>query len=138
MDETRAAAISGLRKLADLLEAHSELPLPYHGFDSYVPLTIYMLGSDRPAFVDAVRALPGKANKRVDNDTYRVSVKLDGLEVEVAAYRDDVCERVVTGTREVKKMIPDPNVVVPVVEVTEVVEDVEWVCSPLLREPVTS
>lgn len=136
MDETRAAAISGLRKLADLLEAHPELPLPYHGFG--VPAKIYMLGSDRSAFVDAVRALPGKADKRVDNDTYRVSVKLHGLEVEVVAYRDDVCERVVTGTREVTKTIPDPNVVVPVVEVTEVVEDVEWVCSPLLREPVTS
>jgi len=130
---TREEYISDLRKLADLLEQRPELPTPYHG-DIYGagPLTCYMLTAEREAFVAAVRALPGVAKKAIERDTYRVSTTLDGLGVEVVAYRDNVCERVVTGTREVTKTIPDPNITVPVVEVTEVVEDVEWVCTPLL------
>ncbi|HET6291734.1 MAG TPA: hypothetical protein VFG33_00115, partial [Kribbella sp.] len=60
------------------------------------------------------------------------------IEVHVGAYRDQVCERVVTGTREVTKTVPDPSVVVPDVEVTETVEDVEWICGPLLAKAVTT
>lgn len=131
-DEKRAGYISGLRKVADLLEAEPDLPVPFHGAEGG-PLTVYMLHSDRESFVSAVRALPGKADKQVTDDTYRVGVRLDGLGLEVVAYRSEVCERVVTGTREVTKTIPDPNAVVPTVEVTETVEDVEWICKPLLE-----
>lgn len=131
-DETRAAVVAGYRMLADLLEQHPELPIPYHGPASGTELRIYMLHSNRSAFVEAVRALPGRLDKSVANDTYVVTAQLEGIAVEVVAYRDKVCKRVVTGTREVTKTIPDPDVEVPVVEVTEVVEDVEWVCTPLL------
>ena len=138
MEQNRAAVVAGYRLLADLLEKHPELPIPYHGPASGTELRIYMLGSDRAAFVDAVRALPGRLDKSVAADTYVVRAELEGIAVEVVAYRKDVCERVVTGTREVTKSIPDPDVEVPTVEVTEVVEDVEWVCSPLLAEQAVS
>lgn len=52
----------------------------------------------------------------------------------VYAGRGEVCERIVTGTREVTKEVPDPKALaeVPKVTVTETVEDVEWKCTPLL------
>jgi len=133
-DETRAAYISGLRKLADLLEQHDELPLPYEGSSPGLArrMTFFFLGDPRDVFVKAARALPGRLDKEVTDDTYRVTASLDGLHVEAVAYRNDVCERVVTGTREVTRTIPDPNIKAPLVEVTETVEDVEWVCAPLL------
>jgi hypothetical protein len=145
--EDRAAVVAGYRLLADLLEQHPELPIPYHG-PADAPgggteITLYMLSSERTAFVDAVRCLPGRLDKAVtndggDTDTFRVKARLEGITIEVVAYRDTVCKRVVIGSRAVTKTVPDPNVTVPVVEVTEVVEDVEWVCGPLLREQVTS
>ncbi len=48
--------------------------------------------------------------------------------------REQVCERVVIGTREVTEEVPDPEALaaVPKVTLTKTVEDVEWVCSPLL------
>jgi hypothetical protein len=47
-----------------------------------------------------------------------------------------VCERVVTGTRLETKEVPDPEALkaVPLVTVTETVEDVEWRCMPLLAD----
>lgn len=130
---TREDYISGLRKLADLLEQRTELPIPWHGdMDQGGALAVYMLSAEREAFVEAVRALPGKAEKAVERDTYRVSTMLDGLGIEIVAFRDNVCRKVVTGTREVTKTIPDPAAQVPMVEVTETVEDIEWVCGPLL------
>lgn len=133
----RESYISGLRKLADLLETQPELPLPYGsgaGNSSSQRVTFYFLGAPRDLFIEAARCLPGPLTKEVEHGTYRVIAHLDGLHAEVVAYRNDVCERVVTGTREVTKTIPDPKVTVPVVEVTETVEDVEWVCSPLLAD----
>lgn len=132
---TRSEYISGLRKLADLLETQPDLPLPFDGGaenNASTRITFYLLGDPRDVFVQAARALPGPLDKEVSGDTYRVVAHLDGLHVQVVAYREDVCERVVTGTREVTKTVPDPMVTVPVVEVTETVEDVRWVCSPLL------
>lgn len=54
----------------------------------------------------------------------------------IYAERSRVCERVVKGTREVTKEVPDPEVLkaVPKVTVTETVEDFEWVCKPLLAD----
>jgi hypothetical protein len=60
-------------------------------------------------------------------------VDVHGLKVKVTTYRDAVCERVVTGTREVTREVRDPDALaaVPTTTVTETVEDVEWVCAPL-------
>jgi hypothetical protein len=54
--------------------------------------------------------------------------------------RNEVCEKVVTGTREVTKEVPDPEALaaVPKVTVTETVEDVEWRCHPILDAAVQS
>lgn len=59
------------------------------------------------------------------------------MSVNIITDREAVCRRVVTGTREVTKTVPAPGA--DTVEVTETVEDVEWVCDePLLAGAVTA
>ncbi len=136
----RADYITGLRALADLLEQHPEVPLPYQG--SHVPMVIHHLGNssaERDAFLATVRVLPGTKTKSVNlADYFDVDAQIVGLKVQVTAYRDTVCERTVTGTREVTREVPDPAALaaVPKLTVTETVEDVRWDCLPLTA-PVT-
>lgn len=142
---TRIDYTAGLRALADLLDAHPEIRLPFEGTEmpiswgvhgTYVPE-----GKDVPEEVaDLARLLvPGTRTKDVDDSYYRLRGNLHGLRTEVWALRDSVCERVVTGTREVTTEVPDPDALaaVPTVTVTETVETVEWVCAPLLA-PVSA
>lgn len=137
-DTDRAGYTAGLRALADLLDAHPEVPLPYHG--TAARMAIYQLSAGREAFAATVRALPGHKRKEVEGDTYRVAVDLDGLRLEAVAYRETVCERVVTGTREVTRQVPDPDALaaVPTTTVTETVEDVRWDCLPLTAPAAVS
>lgn len=134
--ERRDAYTSGLRKLADLLDQHPDLPLPSVGRGGGTPpVRIDFFGDDaREAMAAAARAIPGPLTKRVwgDGAYFALDAQLDGLTVALDAERDVVCERVVTGTRKVTKTVPDPAVVVPMVEVTETVEDVEWRCGSVL------
>lgn len=134
--ERRASYIRGLRSLADALEASPEaLPLPYEG-DS-VEMTFHFLGGDDPraAMAAAARALPCNLRKAVkeynDGSAYfHLEGALHGLKVELVAYRDAVCERVVTGTeeREVEEVVKPAETR----KVTKQVETVEWRCHPVL------
>jgi hypothetical protein len=140
----RTEYTKGLRALADILDAHPEVPLPYHGREG-TPLAIYHLNrkdETRAAFLASVRAFPGRKEKDANDGTYRVAATLHGVRVEVVAYRETVCERVVTGTREVTREVPDPDALaaLPKTVVTETVEDVEWICQPLTadRTPVSA
>lgn len=141
-DQDRMQTIASLYELALLLEKHPELPIPFElQGGSYGHLSINFLDGDAKSdMLAAARAIPGMLNKRVWGGKTASYFTLDGrvgsISIQLTAFRESVCERVVTGTREVKKTVPDPMVVVPVVEVTETVEDVEWVCGPLLREQV--
>lgn len=139
----RAAYIAGLRQLADLLDANDVLPIPYAGSQTGTPIALYLLAhadDTRERFVQSVRALPGKRTKEVEDigETFRVAATLGGeggLRVQVVAYRETVCERVVKGTREVTRDVTVYDAPLPpsrVETVTETVEDVEWVCSPVL------
>jgi hypothetical protein len=143
--QRRAEFVKGLRAYADALEANPEaLPLPYHGIATEI--VMYFLDADDPRaeMAAAARALHCNFRKSVvesENDpggTLRLSGKLHGLGVELAAYRSAVCERVVTGTHEVTEKVQDPEALaaVPEIEVTRVVEDVEWICSPVLAPAV--
>lgn len=131
----RSQYIAGLRQLADLLEQHDELPVPHDGSDS--PITVHFLGGSDPksAFVAAARLVPGKLDKLAWADYFDLETTFggpDGLRFALTAYRRDVCERVVTGVETVTHTVPDPDVEVPLVEVTEQVEQIEWRCRPLL------
>ncbi len=56
------------------------------------------------------------------------------VRLHVYVAREEICERIVTGTREVTEEVPDPEYVAnaPIVQVTKTVEDVEWRCHPIL------
>jgi hypothetical protein len=138
----RSAYTSGLRLLADILDDHPEVPLPYDG--RVAPITIHHLYASeagrtiREEFQATIRAFPGTKTKNAsDGGSYfDVDLDLHGLKVQISTLRDEVCERVVTGTREVTREVPDPQALaaVPTVTVKETVEDVRWECRPLLAE----
>jgi hypothetical protein len=147
--DKRAAYIEGLHQIADFLSEHPEVPLPHLGAyaeGSPLPaLSIYVYGDNpRATMATIARAMTdsgASVQKRVKDSTgsFQAWREFGGLVLVATASRGDVCERVVTGTREVTEEVPDPEAVaaVPKVTVTKVVEDVEWVCKPLLK-PSTS
>lgn len=76
-----------------------------------------------------------KVTKHVGDKWAGVDITFpSGTGLHVYADREEVCERVVTGTREVTETVPDPEALaaVPLVEVTKTVEDVEWRCGSFL------
>jgi hypothetical protein len=137
--ERRSSYTAGLRALADILDAHPELPLPYSG--TAAPIAVFAY--DREHVATFARLLPGTVEKVYEDDDltfgFRLCGQFGGVKFEVIAPRAEVCTRVVTGTREVTREVPDPKALaaVPTTTVTETVEDVEWVCSPLLA-PVSA
>ena len=145
MERTRAEQIAGVYQLALWLEQNPDIPIPWEiaGTSEQSSILIHAHHGEadqKTIMAAAARAIPGKVDKDViGNHLFSIEGTIPGgVRVKVIANRDEVCERVVTGTREVTKTVPDPMVTVPTIEVTETVEDVEWVCGPLLREQVTS
>lgn len=140
--DDRAEAIRGIRMLADLLEQNPEVPLPYQlGGGDDISFHFLHGGRERERMAELARLIPGPLTKHVRGskeygDYFDLKGSIAGIRVHLIAFRDAVCERIVTGTREVTKTVPDPTVMVALVEVTETVEDVEWVCGPLLAEAV--
>lgn len=103
------------------------------GSGGYLVIHTAQAEDPRETLAAIARALPGPVDKSTYSGLFQVEGKVCGITIKAIGDRDNVCTRVVTGTREVRKTIPDPMVVVPVIEVTETVEDVEWVCGPLLK-----
>jgi hypothetical protein len=136
----RAAYTAGLRALADVLDGHPEVPLPYHGNGCEISVN-FLSGTDpRARMAAAARAFPCTWHKDAwetpdgSSAYFDLRGELGGLRLKLSAYRSEVCERVVTGTREVTETVPDPEALaaVPEVEVTRVIEDVEWRCHSIL------
>lgn len=139
-DAQRAAA--AFRELADFLDANPDLIGTRHAFND-----IMVFPRDRDGVVAWARAAarfkPAAVSKTHGEVWSRVNLGFGGtgeyppVRVRVTIEREEVCERVVTGIREVTEMVPDPDHVAaaPLVEVTKTIEDVEWVCHPLLADP---
>lgn len=136
--EQRAAYTAGLRQLADILDAHPEVPLPYQGSDpEYSRMSFHFLSAENPRAEMAAtrRALGVPMEKDGDRGEYfDLHGNLAGLYFTLTAFRKDVCERVVVATREVEVEEADPEAVaaLPKVKRTVTIEDVEWRCSPIL------
>ncbi|PRY35299.1 hypothetical protein [Umezawaea tangerina] len=123
---------AGLRALADMIEANPDL----------ADLACYLRSADvfyawsKDDVAKIVRA--GLAHgfgiaKNHFGATLKVTLEYGPLNFTILGDREAVCEKVVT-TETVTRTVPDPAVLatVPLVEVTETVENVEWVCKPLL------
>lgn len=128
--DTRTEYIEGLRALADLLETRG-LTGRSDGDNEFSPFNVHV---DTKAEAAAwARALTDVTKAPATSvESLLIDGRAGALHVRVWVDRAEVCERVVTGTREVTRTVPAPDA--PMVEVTETVEDVEWVCSPLLAE----
>jgi len=148
MTDTRQAFIDGLHQIASFLAEHPEVPLPALGSyaaGSFLPtLSIFTQAQSgdekrdqRAMLADIARAM-GKAEKSTRHE-FAIWRQFAGVALVAYAQRDEVCERVVTGTREVTEEVRDPEALaaVPLVSVTKVIEDVEWVCTPLLKPAAT-
>jgi hypothetical protein len=133
----RAAYIAGLRQIADFLAAHPEVKLPHLGGDE---MNIFLHGAEQRDKFTAIARAMGRAEKSVweFNEQQRMEIKrkFAGLTLVASIEREAVCERIVTGTAEVTTEVPDPELLaaVPKVQRTEIVETVEWRCTPLLAE----
>jgi hypothetical protein len=129
----RESYIAGLRKLADALEAHPEIPMPGQGSSAGNPLLTYFFGDDaREQMAAARRALGCPFGKGVDEKWLKLNGQMEGLHLQLYAGRDAVCTRRVVGTeeREVEEEIT-PAVTEKVVKTIEIVE---WDCHPILGD----
>ncbi len=138
-EEKVAEMAAGLHALADMIGANPDL----------APLATYLDGvsvfyawtKDDLARIALARLAAGaKIDKGAVGDVYKLTMRFGPVGVRALADRGDVCERVVTGVETVTTIVPDPVLVaaVPTVEVTEQVEQVEWVCRPLLASEKAS
>jgi hypothetical protein len=135
--DQRAAYISGLHKLADWLEQHPELPLPYDGASptgGRLNFILSMFDDHKDLARRFARAFPGTVEKHIRDNVLNLKASFDGLHVLLIADRNAVCERVVVGTETVTEKVKDPELLaqVPEVEVTREREIVEWRCGSLL------
>jgi hypothetical protein len=134
----RAEYVKGLRALADVLEANPAVELPYAGSGTELTISLLSVADPRTAMANAARAFPIKWDKNAWGPAgtayFSLRGSLHGLRMEICAYREAVCERVVTGTQEVTKTVKDPEALaaVPEIEVTETIDTVEWRCGSIL------
>lgn len=132
MNNHRSEYIAGLRAIADLLDSKPDLPIP-----STPTFHWYLFGSpalptQKAEAARIVRLIGGKHTKYETGDLYRFASRVHGIKTEVIVDRPAVCERVVVAADVVTRRVPDPSA--PLIEITETVEQVEWVCLPLLAE----
>jgi hypothetical protein len=131
----RAGYITGLRALADLLEQHDELPVPYDVTAQWICAS-RSKEEQRAIAQTFTRVMPGTIRKGVRDDAFDLDGEIGPVNFGLIVQRDAVCQRVVTDVTEVTREVPDPDALaaVPMVTVTETVEQVEWICSPILAE----
>ena len=130
--------IEGLRALADLFEANPELAEDFRYGDAFSKIHNPVSHNEDPRASMAAWARAGKAAGAPVAKDYgekwgSVTVTLsDAVRIYTYAKREQVCTRIVTGTETVTVKVPDPSVEVPMVEVEQTREIVEWQCLPLL------
>jgi hypothetical protein len=137
LTDAQQAAI-GLRRLADLLDANPDLSGCTYGFGGLVVMPRDRAGV--AAWARAAMRSTGKAVKYQGGSYAGVDITFGPVELHVRIEREEICERVVTGTREVTEEVPDPEALaaLPLVEVTRTEEIVEWRCGSLLEPAVSA
>lgn len=130
----RADVAAGLRAYADLLDNDPSVPI-----SANLSLGLFVhAGEDvdeKQVTRQLLRTLGGGHWDKGAYDNYLIFRGwLHGVPVDVWVSRQAVCERVVTGTREVTELLPVGEDTRPVQPITRTVEDVQWICSPLLAD----
>ena len=125
-----------LRAIADLVEQR-DLPMPSTINYDEVAWNILSGGGDDTAsrVADLARRIGGtwEKNDPAANDYnskyYELSQAFHGLTLTITAHREQVCERVKVGEREVTREVPTATTTV-----TETEPVYEWRCVPLLAK----
>ena len=120
MDKEREDFIEGLRDLADFYEERALLPVPTH----IATFSLPYCNSKEELVQMALLFKP--CEKDFTGSFKRINRKFGPLTLQAAAWRGDVCERVVTGTRTVAEQITPAQEVEIVPEHEE--DIVEWKC----------
>lgn len=115
MATERSDYTQGLRELADFIDAHPDIPLPYAGAHNAFVENKAQLGL-------IARAVGGRWDKKGTTDYFYIKREFaGGHSYEVNVSREQVCRKVKTGTR-IEPAKPEQEV-----------ETFEWVCEePLL------
>lgn len=146
------AGTVALREAAELLASLPDnVPTPsvtFYGHTERVDVNWYLelqhVSEDqRRDLARVVRAIGGTWDKEPYGADFTMRQRRGHLNLLVQATRDEVCTRRVVGTREITRTVPAQPAMPATSEhtVTEVVEDVEWDCEPILpatRESVTA
>lgn len=126
---THAEYVDSLRQLADFYEAHSEIPLP----GGAAEMRIYQVNSRKDAATLA-RAF-GACEKEYTDDLFYITKKIGAISLCGVFTRNEVCERVVVGTRIVPERVVPAIQAQPEQVIPEQEEEIyEWKCSPILGD----
>jgi hypothetical protein len=129
---------AALRLFATLIEENPHLAENFSHTLSYSGLHAHSRSEDIPAemaeFGRVMRRYGAKTDKSITDSMYNLVADFGALSLNFLAYRKDVCELVVTGTRVVTEEVPDPEALaaVPTTKVIRTEDVTEWVCKPLL------
>lgn len=119
----REKLIAGLRKIADVLETNQEAKIPYFG-----PCVVRV--DDSEQLLAQSRVFGGKWAKSVSDDSFNLRQHLGcSLELYLYADRENVCKKIVIGT----KLVPETVIEAQIIPAHEE-EIVEWHCPESLRE----
>lgn len=119
---TETTFANGLRALADWIDANPDVV-------NNPEVTLNVPFWTREKFVEAAKALGGRREKHVEGSYFTVRRTFgEGVHVDVYVAREQVCRKVVTGTRDVTETVIPAH--------TE--EVVEWVCEDSILSAVTS
>ncbi len=134
---TAAEYAAGLRQLADLIEAHPELPEPYYLRHHFHVWSLTDADEVRRVGFAALRA-GAEVVKDYSDDLMSLDIRLrGGIVAQGLVWRSKVCERVLVGTDTELVEEPDPEaplVTIPDPRVTRQIEKridrYEWRCGP--------
>lgn len=133
----------GLRQVAAMIEQHPDLmEIPSFRFMFGRTLLSVQTKEEVAALIRAGKASGAKVKKHQDSRfagvdlVFAETTMFEGVSLHVYVDREEICEKVVTGTHEVTEEVPDPEALaaVPTVMVIKTVEDVEWRCLPILAD----
>ena len=122
----RQKTIAGLRHIADVLETHPLLPIPYIG-------GCFISAESLEQMIEVAKSYGGHWEKRAAEGQFELWLTITNrFQLMTYTARENVCTRVVVGTKVI------PATTLPAREATympeRVEEIVEWHCPPSLNE----